>query len=273
MISLNWFQSVNGSDPSVINHWLDISGQSSKYNPREYMTKFPGKVGYESLHAVGCYLSHYNLWKKLEQEKRTEPLFIFEDDATCAHHMIEDTLKIIPHLPHDWDLFYIGGKAFTYFDHIARTKGNKPRKIKLENTTFEALACEGKFGIGNSPLAPDGSRNISEADLYWQTTYLANTEAYVVNPKRLRNILNIVDPLKATQERPRPIDIVLADAMKMKSLNVYLTPREYCVQFTFNRLQLLEVPRRRIGYFHSFNLPKNGYHWGELYIPACIGQY
>ena len=59
--------------------------------------------------AVGCYLSHINIWKKLELNN-LDYILIFEDD-TLPNFNFTDLQKIIKtYVPNDWDIFLLGGK-------------------------------------------------------------------------------------------------------------------------------------------------------------------
>jgi len=59
--------------------------------------------------AVGCYLSHVNLWKKLEFNN-LDYIIIFEDDAFPNFNFSYLQKIIINYLPNDWDILLLGGK-------------------------------------------------------------------------------------------------------------------------------------------------------------------
>ena len=60
-----------------------------------------------SIGAVGCYLSHVNLWDDIENSDKEEAI-IFEDDTkpTIANDELE---KILASCPSDWDVILFGG--------------------------------------------------------------------------------------------------------------------------------------------------------------------
>lgn len=55
-----------------------------------------------------------------------------------------------------------------------------------------------------------------------ENKYMTNTHSYVINPRRVENILKVLEP-----KRNIPIDVLLADHMSL-DLNVYMTTRVFC---------------------------------------------
>ena len=112
--------------------------------------------------------------------------------------------------------------------------------------------CRGAFGMGESPLAPDGSRRLSEDDqLYWKTLYTLNTNAYVVNPRSLSRILSVLEPSRLPGVA-QPIDVQLAESMINGKLKAYMPTREFCT--------------------HNIQLPKHGAPSWLGYIVIFIPQ-
>jgi len=67
------------------------------------------KEHYElSYGAVGCSLSHFNLWKKLEIDN-LDSIIIFEDDTFPSFNFIELQQIIENYAPNDWDIILFGG--------------------------------------------------------------------------------------------------------------------------------------------------------------------
>jgi len=58
--------------------------------------------------AVGCYLSHVNIWKKLEFDN-LDYIIIFEDDALPNFSFFDLQEIIKNYVPDDWDLILFGG--------------------------------------------------------------------------------------------------------------------------------------------------------------------
>jgi len=56
--------------------------------------------------AVGCYLSHYSLWKML-YEKDKDYFLIFEDDITFASDFKEKFDKLMKNIPEDTDMVFL----------------------------------------------------------------------------------------------------------------------------------------------------------------------
>ena len=70
----------------------------------------PRKYHHEltSLGAVGCTLSHINIWDKVSNSNDSNPTIIFEDDALVTNIKLKDLDKRINSLPDDWDIYMIG---------------------------------------------------------------------------------------------------------------------------------------------------------------------
>ncbi len=135
-------------------------------------------------------------------------------------NVINKTIEAVRHLPPDWDIFYIGGKVFTDFAPNVSAE----HYYKDSNTdTLERDICRGLFGKGVSPLAPDGSRRLSEDQPYWRTLGTSNTHAYVLNPRRIDKILDALHPRKDI-----PIDIAMGDAMYRGDLYGYMPTQDWC---------------------------------------------
>ena len=58
--------------------------------------------------AVGCYLSHINIWKKLEFNN-LDYFLIFEDDTLPKFNFTHLQEIIKNYLPNDWDILLLGG--------------------------------------------------------------------------------------------------------------------------------------------------------------------
>ena len=97
--------------PAVIGKDLDLMKyvSSSTYNniimtetnnSREDHTKF-------TRGAVGCYLSHLNIIKKIAKSNKDYGI-IFEDDARIHPHFYEILIKKLKKIPDDWDILLLG---------------------------------------------------------------------------------------------------------------------------------------------------------------------
>ena len=97
--------------------------------------------------AVGCYLSHVNIWKKLEKDN-LDYILIFEDDAYPTFNFTELQQIINNDVPNDWDIIFFGGIYNDYNiikDNIVKLKRfyethayiiNKKGALKLLSKAF-----------------------------------------------------------------------------------------------------------------------------------------
>lgn len=58
--------------------------------------------------AIGCSLSHINLWKKVEK-KGDEMFIVLEDDCIIEKDFKQKLETILKEAPKDWDIIYLGG--------------------------------------------------------------------------------------------------------------------------------------------------------------------
>ena len=67
-----------------------------------------GKLTYEKMTkgAIGCYLSHYNIWKK-ELDKGNN-ILVLEDDVILCKNLLNKFNEIYKQIPKDWDIIYLG---------------------------------------------------------------------------------------------------------------------------------------------------------------------
>jgi GR25 family glycosyltransferase involved in LPS biosynthesis len=268
-----WFPATNGYDQRVLDEWSAITGfrllNATRFAPNDPKSKF----GYENPHHVGCFMSHWNLlrlalegWKAVRN--RPDALFVFEDDSTCVRNTMGRALDIIKQLPEDWDLFYIGGKPFTYHEEdplpLDWKNLTNTNMRKIPRSTFRELACQGVFGKSSTgPFAPDGSRNLSLKQPYWITRYITNTHAYVVNPQRIERVLRI---LEKPREYQVPLDIAWADTNRDGSLKAYIPTTEFCVQGDWPTENRKKESLWKGWYYHS---QLDSSQWEDLYFPEC----
>jgi hypothetical protein len=165
-------------------------------------------------------------------------------------------------------MLFVGGKPFSYFDdsngnedstnnHTLPTMHGKQlindykqheasnnwTATEMTNQLIRHAICQGDFGKASGPLAPDGSRSLSQDNnqqAYWRSDYLTNTHSYVVNPQRVGHVASLLHPTMDV-----PVDIRLGDLMKAGQLNAYMTTRMWCDQTT----QPLLEPQTWSGFF------------------------
>lgn len=219
------------------------------------------------------------------QPRRPDMLFVFEDDANCVSNLIDRTWKTIRQLPKDWDILYIGGKPVSYYTmgkHLnelstaVATENDLSKPRPSDEQMLEDM-CHGKYGTSTTgPFAPgtNASDSIAKATgateevdpPYWHAKYVLNTNAYVVNPKRIKRVLQV---LSSPYWEYRPIDVRYAqdywrdfmDPYKYEEsmekginapLKAYLTPMMFCDQGAKRMINNRDKPVKWEG-FH--NLP------------------
>jgi hypothetical protein len=268
-LSLTWFLAANGRDQGVLDAYAALTGLP----PIKADSK---DTGYKSPHHAGCFMSHWNILRMAKAgwdsvQSMPKALLMLEDDAVCAPLVIEEINKILPLLPPDWVILYVGGKPFTYYFEPPMTQEfkNRGRLSNFSREEFEELVCQGRFGTtATGPFAPDGGRNLSLDQPYWQTKYLTNTHSYVVNPERIDRILHLLEHPPRGQE---PIDIMFADAAKLGFLKNFMTTMEFCFQKSMKEDPQLEQPRIWEGYYnvHGMVLETVDWRWGPMYHEKC----
>lgn len=180
-----------------------------------------------------------------KESSRPDMLFVFEDDAHCVSNLTQRTWEVVQKLPKDdWDLLFIGGKPFAHYtndmplsyafrtnnnEHTSGAIGEAP--TKPPNDELVEGVCQGRYGKSSTgPFAPtcspDGTTCTSEINYnqplatdqpFWRTKYILNTNAYVVNPRRIERILRV---LSAPMDRYTGVDVFLANDMWRDGQNV-----------------------------------------------------
>jgi collagen beta-1,O-galactosyltransferase len=88
------------------------------------------KNKYRKLHAelspgaIGCYLSHYNIWKDIVHNKYVNTL-ILEDDANIPSDFTNKYNNYIKDAPEDWDMIFLG-----YINNKSSSVNEKYIKLK-----------------------------------------------------------------------------------------------------------------------------------------------
>jgi GR25 family glycosyltransferase involved in LPS biosynthesis len=269
-----WFPAANGYDQGVLNDFADLTGFPA-LNASKFNRGGAKLLGYNTPHHVGCFLSHWHLlrltlssWNTLTS--RPKALWIMEDDAHCATNTRKEVRRILPLLPSDWDLFFIGGKPISYHtkDPLASSIITK-RDIQQEFTRleFREWACKGGFGrSATGPFAADGSRNLSLDQDYWQTKYITNTHAYIVNPDRIERVLRVLE--HPTRDYQVPVDIAFAEAAQSGDLKVFMSTMDHCVQSQLDRT-LTSRKRPTIWQGLYFHTDLKGRRVDDVFFSEC----
>ena len=114
---------VNAIDGNELNNIDTLVGKVGKKSlDNFYKHNIKRKYHYElsSYGAIGCYLSHINVWKDII-EKNNKTALIFEDDANASNINYNNIIKRLKLLPEDWDIYLMINPDFCY------------KRIKVEN--------------------------------------------------------------------------------------------------------------------------------------------
>ena len=103
--------------------------------PSVYYTIYNGRYSHNNIGswgAIGCYLSHVNLWKKLVNSDENMYL-IFEDDVDINHNinleLINQDLKELNNI--DWDFLFLGS-----YDIFGTKYNNNNKFNKIKNILY-----------------------------------------------------------------------------------------------------------------------------------------
>jgi GR25 family glycosyltransferase involved in LPS biosynthesis len=105
VIPLERFNAIDGKKLDIKNIVTDkaykqiLSAENNGYRLRHYeLTRG----------AVGCFMSHTSLFKRLRDDESKEFYLIFEDDAMIQPRVIEYIKYYINNAPKDWDMIMFG---------------------------------------------------------------------------------------------------------------------------------------------------------------------
>lgn len=275
--SAEWFPAENGWDQKTLDEWQNLLG-GDRIDESAYETSQKDQFG---PYAAGSYMSHYKLMKSFQTRVNQNPpdlYLVFEDDSRCFKGLLSEVENIVRRLPLDWDILYLGGRHISYFGDFFPSL--------IANATSASLRsdiCRGAFGKAAGPLAPDGSRNISNNDPYWRAMYLIDSEAYVLNPNRLGVVLGVLED--QVDDGHEPVDQRLARYMAMGKIHAYSSAQQLCIQEHSDPDWDLETPRPWEG---SFGFPTEAVNshpgisqthmWGKILLDKeesahCVGAY
>lgn len=104
-IPLERFSAVVGTEVNI-DQWLNDNGKRDLIEVEE--------KGYRTSHyqltrgAIGCFLSHYQLAKKLLRDPAHDMYLILEDDAGIRKETLQDIQQTLDIAPKDWDILLLG---------------------------------------------------------------------------------------------------------------------------------------------------------------------
>lgn len=125
--NISRFDAINGNkldlDTLVKNKILDLSAYNSILN------------GYQENHtqihtkgAIGCFLSHLELWKKLIEDKHVDRYLICEEDAIIDENNIEDIKQILHQIKDE-----VGGNYFANLGILGQSNISYNGKINIKS--------------------------------------------------------------------------------------------------------------------------------------------
>ena len=100
---------------------------------------------------IGCFLSHYTLWKKCVE--LNEPILIFEDDVVPNHLLNYDYTKMIPSLMYGLDLLYL-----SYNEMNKEKAEHYPGSNLIIKPGYPYWACA-------YALSPNGARKLLDVNI------------------------------------------------------------------------------------------------------------
>ena len=151
-----------------------------------------------NLGAVGCYLSHYIIWKEIV-DKNYENVIIFEDDIECNKNY-NYIMNIINTTPKDYDLAYLSYFTFSQlkledvnenwnkstntniFATNAYMISNTGAKKLLSNALPIDLQIDVYMGIQSIKI-PNFKRYLCKDDLFPQESILQGSDIQGICPK------------------------------------------------------------------------------------------
>jgi len=98
--------------------------------------KTPRKYHYELTHegSIGCYLSHYNIWKSLIDNYDKNKIFlIFEDDSIITNITLNEINYRLSLLPLNWDIYILSNPDLCYLKKKINNNLFKVKRFFLTN--------------------------------------------------------------------------------------------------------------------------------------------
>ena len=180
----------------------DIGYQSiinTKHNiPRKYHYEL-GTAG-----AIGCTLSHVNIYKKMVEENINNSFaIIFEDDALVNNITFEEIKERIESLPEDWHYYQFGaGRPITY----TCIKNNLFKMTKFQGTHAYAISLNGvKWLLNHEKFFPFNQQfdsHLSElATDYGFNVYIHSNVKYIFPYRNQSDIQAPIDEQNNSYDR------------------------------------------------------------------------
>jgi GR25 family glycosyltransferase involved in LPS biosynthesis len=158
---------------------------------------------------VGCRLSHYLLWKKINT-----PTIILEDDIMFTSNSlanIEETIRNINIISNDeWDMIYIAGQ-WTPDYGIESVSYINEQKVKQVDISTKFLHIKGNLykRFNNSTMND-----------FWNNPFYRTTAGYILSRKGAEKLIQIIaDDMEYFMDTP--LDVWLLNIESQKKLIIY----------------------------------------------------
>ena len=143
-IKLNRIEAVDGRDLNIDELFKNNIIGEYGYNSLKNYRKFHHELTHNG--SVGCYLSHYNIWKSIyDKDKRSRNYIIFEDDTILTDMTLDDISKRINKLPDDWDIYLLSSPHFCYLKELIGKNLYKVKRFFLTSAYIITKKCVEKI--------------------------------------------------------------------------------------------------------------------------------
>lgn len=174
------FDKQNSTYMGAYSYYDAIDGNTIDISQLKPATFTKGSVNY-SKGAIGCALSHLNLWKKCIEINK--PILIMEDDVIVSADFTTHLDTVMRMLPVDWDILQLSYN----FDTV----------LSFHNTSYEV--CNGIFG--QTKMRETDIEGFVHSKIYPTIAKLNHsfgTSAYIISPKGARLLKDKCFPLNNT---------------------------------------------------------------------------
>jgi glycosyl transferase family 25 len=198
------FEAVDGNDIDIYKLFNEgIIGNIGYQSVLNTNNNIPRTYHYElgSTGAIGCALSHINLYKKIVKENQPDTAYlIFEDDALVNTLKLEDINYLVETLPNDWHSYNIGQGRFVDFTRVFTSPIENPWLYKLNKfygTHAYVINLKGaKWLLDSNKLFPINQQfdcHLSELIEYGFNVYVHSLNKYIYHYMNDSDIQSPID--------------------------------------------------------------------------------
>ncbi|KER31722.1 hypothetical protein T265_02091 [Opisthorchis viverrini] len=149
---------------------------------------------------IGCFLSHYRLWREME-DRGYERIMILEDDVRFAPGFVRNLAGVLSEadtIKPDWELIYIGRKRMS--KHEKRVPGTS--KLAFPDYTYWTLGYLLKRSGARKLLAQDPLRRMVAVDEYLPIMFDRHPQKAWLEQFKPRNLVALsAEPLLVEPQR------------------------------------------------------------------------